>query len=149
MRPLIMTYYELDPEVAGGFGPNADIGNPRLRPLLIRHFHYEFDVWLGDPLLEAVGCYIVTESLKRNIQTLGASGVAFGQVEISKSGEFEDLNPNLELPSFVWLQVTGKPGVDDFGMSLAHRVVVSERVLDLLKSEGISHCGISPFSARQ
>ena len=45
-----MTYYHLEPEVAGGIGERTvlDRSGPRLRATSL---HYEFDGWLGDDLL--------------------------------------------------------------------------------------------------
>ena len=139
-----MKYYSLEPEVAGGFGPRSVI-NPNVRPPHVTKFNYQFDVWLGDPLLEAVGCFIVTESLKKMILAKAATGVSFGTVEISRSGQFEDLYPNRQLPEFVWLKVLGDAGRDDFGLSPAHSLVVSDRILNLLREQGMSHCSISEF----
>jgi hypothetical protein len=64
----------------------------------------------------------------------------------SASEEFEELFPDVKLPKFVWLQVTGKAGQDDFGLSSDHCLVVSQRILDLLKGAGMSHCDIHEFS---
>jgi hypothetical protein len=139
-------YYALEPEVAGGFGPHSVL-NPKVRPLDVNRFHYEFDVWLGDPLLEAVGCFIVTEPLRQMIAEMHATGMSFGDVEISKSPQFDDLYPNRPLPDFVWLKVLGKAGRDDFGLSPNHGLVVSERILNLLKGEGMSHSEITAFDA--
>ena len=139
-----MKYYVVEPEVAGGFGPHS-IMNPEVRPPSITHFHYEFDVWLGDPLLEAVGCFIITEALKNEIEAMNATGVSFSSVEVSKSGQFEDLFPNCQLPHFVWLQVTGQPGKDDFGLSSNNCLVVSERVLTILKAAKMSHADIAEY----
>ena len=143
-----MAYYALEPEVAGGFGPNTVFLDVKARPPLIAKFNYEFDVWLGDPLLEAVGCYIVMETLREKIGTVQASGVSFGPVEISKSGQFQDLYPDVALPSFLWLQVTGNAGQDDFGLSRIAsrtRLVVSGQILKILEEAGMSHCEIAPF----
>lgn len=139
-----MQYCLVEPEVAGGFGPKS-ILNPKVRPPAVTHFHYEFDVWLGDPLLETVGCFIATDALKEKIQSLGATGVSFSTVEVSKSGQFEDLSPNCTLPSFVWLQVRGRPGKDDFGLSSEHILVVSERILRLLEVSNMSHADVSEY----
>jgi len=141
-----MEYYKLYPEVAGGFGENAVLADPHARPPLVTRFHYEFYGWSGDPLLTTVVCFIVVESLKKNILALEATGVTFGDVEVSTSEEFEELYPNVKLPKFVWLRVSGKAGKDDFGLSSDHRLVVSQRILDLLKDAGMSHCDISEFS---
>jgi hypothetical protein len=65
-----MTYFVLDPEAAGGFGP-ATTGDLRARPPLLEKFNYEFDVWLGDPLLEAVSTFIVTDRFRET--SIGSS----------------------------------------------------------------------------
>lgn len=141
---ILMKYFTLEPEVAGGFGPNS-ILNTSVRPPSVTKFHYEFDVWLGDPLLEAVGCFIATEALKERIQAMNATGVSFSTVEVSKSIQFKDLYPNCQLPKFVWLQVTGRPGIDDFGLSSKHSLVVSEKIRNALKAAGMSHADISDY----
>lgn len=140
-----MRYYLLEPEVAGGFGPRSVFLDVKARPPRVSKFNYEFDVWPGDPLLEAVGCYVVTEPLEDKIAAMHPTGVSFATVEVSKSGEFEDRYPSRELPRFVWLQVTGKAGQDDFGLSRT-RLVVSERILNVLKESGVTHCDIAEFA---
>lgn len=140
-----MNYYVLDPEVAGGFGPNTIFADLSTRPPRVTRFHYEFDGWSGDPLVTTVCCFIVTESLKEKILALRATGVAFGEVEVSTSSEFEEFCPGVKLPKFVWLQVTGNAGEDDFGMSRID-LVVSQRVLELLKNAGMAHCDIAEFT---
>lgn len=144
-----MKYYELEPEAAGGFGENSILADPYARPPRVTRFHYEFDAWLGDPLLEAVACFIVEESLKGRILALNATGVSFGEVEVSTSEIFEELDPGRKLPKFVWLQVSGKPGKDDFGLSSEHCLVVSQQILDLLEDAGMKHCGIKEFATSQ
>lgn len=139
-----MKYYILEPEVAGGLGNNAEI-DTSVHPPLVKKFHYQFDGWLGDPLLETVASYIVTKSLKKRIELAQATGCEFETVEISKSGEFIDFYPDRELPEFAWLQITGIPGRDDFGLSSKHRLVVSQRMLDIFRDEGMAHCDIAEF----
>ena len=140
-----MNYYLVEPEAPGGFGPNSFFFDVKARPPRIDRFDYEFDIWPRDPIVEAVACYIVTEALRERIAALHPTGVSFGPVDISRSGEFEDRYPNYELPKFVWLQVTGNAGQDDFGLSPTHSLVVSERVLRVLKAAGMVHADISAF----
>ena len=85
-----MTYFVLEPEGASWFGP-ATTGDLRARPPQIEKFNYEFDTWLGDPLLEALSTFIVTDHLKERLIEAHASGVAFGDVEVTKAGIFLDL----------------------------------------------------------
>ena len=143
-----MTYFLLEPEVAGGFGP-ATTGNLRVRPPQLEKFNYEFDVWLGDPLLEAVRNFIVTDRLKERWIEAHATGVAFGDVEVTKSGEFLDLYGDRPLPSFSWLQITGRAGKDDFGLSPSGDLIVSERIINLLKEFGLKYCDVSEYGPKE
>jgi hypothetical protein len=130
-------FYALKAEVAGGVGPKTIFIDPRARPPLIEKFNYEFFGWSGDPILETVCSYIVTEPVRDRILAFNATGVSFGEVEVSKSGEFMDLYPSRELPPFVWLQMTGRAG-DDISY-YDHALVLSEPVLDILLDCGMSH----------
>jgi hypothetical protein len=143
-----MTYFELEPEVAGGFGPMTT-GNLRARPPQLEKFNYEFEVWLGDPLLEAVGTFIVTDRLKERLIEARASGVAFGDVEVTKAGIFLDMNGDRPLPAFSWLQVTGRAGADDIGLSSSGLLVVSERIMNLLSAFGLNHCEVSKYDPKK
>lgn len=75
----------------------------------------------------------------------GATGVQFGNVEVSESDEFRELYPHRDLPSLNWLLMSGTPGRDDFGIADDLRLVLSERVLELLRPFGLEHALIEPF----
>ena len=139
-----MTYFALEPEVAGMFGP-ATAGDLRATPPLIEKFNYEFDTWLGDPLLEALCTFIVTDRLKDRLIEARASGIAFGDVEVTKSGIFLDFYGDRPLPPFSWLQITGRAGKDDFGLSSSGYLIVSERMMNLLNAFGLKHCEVSEY----
>jgi hypothetical protein len=139
-----VNHYALVPEVAGHFGADTIFLDEVARPPLIEKLHYEFDGWLGDPIIETICCYIVTDSLRDKILALDPSGVKFGDVRVSKSREFVERNPGRSLPGFTWLQITGVAGKDDFGYTTTHGhyIVVSSRVLDLLWESGMQHCSV-------
>jgi hypothetical protein len=115
-RRIAMSYFVLEPEVAGWFGP-ATTGNLRVRPPQIEKFNYEFDTWLGDPLLEALSTFIVTDRLRERLIEAHASGVAFGDVEVTKAGIFLDLYGGGPLPAFSLAANHRSSGTDDFGLS--------------------------------
>lgn len=142
-----MKYYSLDPEVAGGFGENTVMDDPTARPPIVRNFHFQFEGWLGDDLLETVACFIATKRLVEAIRALQPSGIGFDKVEITKSEQFEELYPDRELPDFVWLKITGKPGRDDFGLSEEHRLVVSERMLSAMKMLNLNNCDFADYTS--
>lgn len=141
-----MKFYKLDPEVAGEWGPNTDFVRTPGMPVVVRKLHYQFDGWLGDELLESSSCYIVTERLAESIRSQKFSGGELKTAEISLSDQFREIYPGRQLPKFVWLDIAGKAGVDDFGMDSDGRLVVSERAFLVLKSTQISNCEVSDFS---
>lgn len=133
-----MKYYSIEPEVAGGFGDGTIIDRSSGR-MEVKALHYELDGWLGDELLESAPCFIASAQLANKIKNENLSGVGFDKVQITKSDEFNDFHPNLDLPKFVWLKVNGIPGKDDFGVSSDLNLVVSEVALQLLTQNGMSH----------
>ena len=143
-----MTYFTLEPEVAGTLGP-ATIGDLRARPPQVEKFNYEFDVWPGDPILEALSTFIVTDHLKDRLTEARASGVAFGDVELTKSGIFLDMNGDRPLPAFSRLQITGRAAKDDFGLSSSRRLIVSERIVNLLNEFGLKYCDVSEYGTKE
>jgi hypothetical protein len=143
-----MTYFILEPEAAGSFGP-ATIGDLRARPPLLEKFNYQFDTWLGDPLLEALSNFIVTDRLKERLIETHASGVEFGDVEVTKSETYLDFYGDRPLPAFSWLLITGRAGKDDFGLSSSGYLIVSERMMNLLKAFGLKHHEISEYDPKK
>jgi hypothetical protein len=139
-----MKYFYVEPEVAGGLGSNTVL-NHQVHLPIVSKLQYTFDVWLGDELLEGFPCFIVTENMQQNIQQAQFSGVTFDHVEVTASGEFEDLYGNKQLPTFMWLRVVGTPGKDDFGTVTDGRLVVSERALRMLQDVGVSHALVKEF----
>jgi hypothetical protein len=139
-----MIYFVLEPEAAGSFGP-ATIGDLRATPPLLAKFNYEFDTWLGDPLLEALGTFIVTDRLRQRLIEARTSGVAFGDVEVTKSSTYHAFYGDRPLPAFSWLKVTGRAGKDDFGLSSSGYLIVSEWIMNLLKAFGLKHHEVSEY----
>ena len=80
---------------------------------------------------------------------MGATGIRFDEVEVTTSKLFQELYPNRQLPKFVWLQIKGRPGRDDFGIGLDPGLVISERALKVLEGIGISNALVTPFEAGQ
>jgi hypothetical protein len=139
---MMMKYYRVEPEVAGGWGKHTIHDESELRrPPFVLKLHYVFDGWLGDELLESSGCYIITERLAQEINREHLTGARFDDVEISTSGEYDDLqelHPDRQLPKFLWLRPIGELKQDDFAID-GLRLIVSERALELLKRVGLSH----------
>jgi len=141
-----MKFYLLDPEVAGGWGPNTKFTRSLGKPVVILALNYEFDGWLGDDLLESTPVFIVTRRLADRLQAARLTGFVMRPVEISTSEQFRDLYGDLELPEFVWIDIVGKAGGDDFGIHADGRLVVSRKALDVIKTTQLDHCEVEDFS---
>lgn len=139
-----MRYFYIEPEVAGGLGKNTVL-DPRMHPPIVSKLHYQFDGWLGDILVESFPSWIITESGQQKIRASGLTGATFSDVEVTTSEQFMQLYPTFELPKFVWLRVEGAPGQDDFGIAQDHRLVVSERSLEVSRGLGVNHALVTDF----
>lgn len=156
-----MKLYELEPEVAGGFGQNTVVANfdnvrqKRERPI-VSHLHYEFSGWLGDEILETTPCFIVTISLADSIKNSDLKGYSFEDVETSLTEEFKELYPGKTLPEFKRIipkgvvQVDGNSFVnwsgDDFCMSQSGTLIVSEKALSILQKHKFNYCDIKELT---
>ena len=136
-------FFFLEPEVAGGIGPNSELHRDDGK-LVVTRLNYEFDGWLGDALLETTPCFIVTHDARKLIESAALTGVSFSDVEVTRSSLFTDLYGEKALPHFWWLIVEGEPEADDFGMASDLRLVASERALSILRQAGLMHAEIEP-----
>ena len=140
-----MHYFSIEPEVAGSSeGPNS-VMDRSVHPPIVSRLHYVFSGWLGDVLLESFPAFIVTEDAMNKLMEIGATGARFADVEVTTTYPFRGFHPNMKLPKFVWLQITGRAGRDDFGLARKIRLVISERALDVLKGLQLKHAEIEPF----
>jgi hypothetical protein len=142
-------FYVIEPEVVGDLG-DGSVLDYSTKPPTVLELHCEFNVWLGDDLATIHPCYIVSERLRSALSNFAGTGYRFEDVEISIVEGFDVLNPHIELPRFHWLQVHGAPGVDDAGLTPSQtRLVVSDRLLSVLRTCVIDHCIVrrKPFRA--
>lgn len=109
-----MNHFYLEPEVSGGFGDDT-VMDTSVHPPVVSRLNYEFDGWLGDVIVTSFPCYLVTEDAKAKILGNGFSGAGFDKVEVTKSELFEEMQPDLELPPFVWLKVDGRQATTTSG----------------------------------
>ncbi len=58
------TFYRIEPAVSGELGLASELDYSTPPPYAVTKLVYEFSVWLGDDLLTADLCYIVTERLR-------------------------------------------------------------------------------------
>jgi hypothetical protein len=137
-----MKYFALEPEVAGEIGPDSEVDYSVFPPNVTK-LSYRFHGWLGDDIIESFPCYLVTERLKAQLEIASLTGYRFDSAEISTSSLFHDLYSDRALPNFVWLIPTGVAGVDDFGLSATHQLIISDQALEHLTRFQLDHCDIT------
>ena len=72
----------------------------KTHPPIVRKLHYEFESWLGDAILEAFPCFIVTGELWEAIEHARLTGARIDRAETSTSLLFRKLYPGRKLPAF-------------------------------------------------
>ena len=137
-------YKYIEPEVAGGLGFETIIDNS-FHPPIIKKLHYEFSGWLGDDILETFPCFIVSEKLMNDIRNNQLTGVSFEDVKVTKSEEFMDLFLSSDLPSFYWMKINGKFGVDDFVIAEDYRLLVSEKAMSIISFFNIKNASFEDY----
>jgi hypothetical protein len=138
-------YFELVPEVAGGWGQETVVDRS-VHPPRILKLEYRFEDWLGDDLLATSPCYVVTERLASALEIAGLTGFSLADVVITTSELFDRIHRDLKLPrtlpQFRWLKVHGAAGRDDFGLLDGYRLVVSDHALEVLNGYNLHHAEI-------
>lgn len=137
-------YYYLSPEVAGGIGESS-ILDTTVFPPVVSQLEYTFDGWLGDDILEAFPCFIITYRLQVALEKANITGCQFDNVKVTKSDFFMQAYPGKSLPAFAWLKITGKATEADLGVTSDVRLVVSERALNLLQQFTIENCDVAQY----
>ncbi len=135
-----MKFYRFDPHCSGWYGENTVyVGEKTAHPCIVSHLHHEFSHWPKDDFLSCLFHFIGTERLRQGLEAMEppVTGIEFDEVEISgDEDEFEHTwregRPDSDLGKWYWFKITGKAGKDDFGLVPAAKLVVSERVLEVL-----------------
>lgn len=137
-----MEHWYIEPEVAGQLGVETEM-DTSVHPPIVRRLHYQFDGWLGNELLEAFPCFIVTETLAKALAESPLTGWNVDDVLVTTSEVFDELHPRMTLPAFRRLVVTGDVDAD-FSIAGDHRLRVSDRALRLLRRFRIDHAVVEP-----
>lgn len=96
-----MDYYLLNPEVAGELGDGSELLYEDGKIKEVIFLEYNFMGWQGDELLTTHPCFIVTESLHKDIILNGLTGVIFKNIATTFSDEFFDICGDIKVPKFV------------------------------------------------
>ena len=133
-------YFQLEPEVSGEFGEKTVL-NKSTHPPKIENLEFVFKGWLGDCLIECFPVFLITEKVAQTLTENKITGFSLKRSEVRKDYPFDELHPNLTLPKFVWIDISGIAKKSDFGIE-NNLLIVSRKALEILKSEGLNHCDI-------
>ena len=140
-------FYKLNPQYCGVFGRKTLYGGALEDiPPVIYRLHGEFNIYPDDELVEVSRQFIGTVELAESIKALQprTTGLYVDEVTVTTTPDFRRNYPGKELPELKWFKITGKAGIDDFGMSKDYQLVVSDRVMKEMKPK-IGNCRIALY----
>jgi hypothetical protein len=140
-------FYKLNPQFCGVFGRKTlYAGELTDIPPVIYRMHGEFNVYPDDELIEVSGQFLGIVTLGEMLKAMQprATGLYVDEVTATTTFDFRRNYPGKELPNLKWFKITGKAGIDDFGLSKDHQLVVSDRVFKELRPK-ISNCKITAY----
>jgi hypothetical protein len=142
------SFYFLGPEVPGALGERTElIQRPGTYPI-VKRLHFEFsDGTFGDDLITTHPVFMATTRLADDLRRSGLSGFTLStEIVVSVDEQVWLFQPDWKAPPLEWLQVTGVPGSDDFGLTGDARLVASGDALSVLLGHQIDHCEVTPVS---
>ena len=132
-----MSFFSVEPEASGSPAPGS-------APAQVRCV---FDAWLGDDVVLAYPVILVTTPVKRALLTFQKpTGFTVARAHIDSSAFFRKHNPGRRLPPFWAVQVQGRPGRDDMGLTPSGTLVVARRVLDVLLDFRIGRAVLAQYA---
>lgn len=136
-------YWRVEPEVAGELGKQTVLHRSIHAPS-VTTLHYVLHGWLGDDIIEAFPCFVISTRMADEIARLGLTGFVLRDVKVTTARQFEELHPGLQLPRFTWLDVTAShPELTDFRLDPGARLEVTDRALGALRRFRLANAEIS------
>lgn len=123
--------YLVEPEVAGGLGANSVV-DTTTTPITVTTLHYAVDGWLGSELLESWPVWVATDHFVDTVSAAGLTGYTTAPAQVDLTPQGQDALAGRQLPHFMWFQVGGVRGDDDFSMCDAG-LLVSARALEVIR----------------
>ena len=137
-----MVLRRLAPEVAGGLGPEAVLDRT-FRPPVVRVLHYEVEGWLGDDLVTTISSYLVSPAAAAALEQEQLTGFRLADTTVTIAPDTADVDPRIL--TFRWLQVSGRPGVQDVAVDDLGRLVLNDRALAVLQRFRLDDAEISDW----
>jgi hypothetical protein len=131
------SFFNFEPEIAGrpqsGVKPDA--------------FEYIFDTWLGDDVVRPFPALLVTGPVRHKLLRLPQpEGFEVVRARAKASAFYRKHNPGRRLEAFWEVQIRGRAGCDDLGLTEAGVAVVSRRILDLFLEFNIARAVITQYA---
>ena len=140
-----MKYFYVGPMDPGEFGDDIVMTHDTRPPTVVK-LDVSFEGYFGDALLEPFPCFIGTDVLVHAILDRRLTGTEIAAVKTSIADQYDSSYCKPEdIPHFHWLKIVGIAGLDDFGLAPKHKLVVSERALNVLNSLGIENAEVEPY----
>jgi hypothetical protein len=106
---------------------------------------FAYDYWNPDPIFQDIGYFFVTRSTAAALAGADLTGYSLEDVPTVKSKDYDDSLSPREPEPVSWLKIHGEAGKDDFGIQLRAHLIVSERVLELLRRQGLQRAEVLEY----
>jgi hypothetical protein len=136
-----MNYFIIEPDVAASLGEETVL-DAAMHPPRVEHLHIVMEGWFGDGLLEVFPCFLFREDLSKAIKKADLVGVEFTPLTMTVSEEFRHQSPRVDIPVFIWGKIVGAQEQSDFFLTDGHKLVVSDRALEILESFNIANAKV-------
>ncbi|MFZ5970714.1 MAG: hypothetical protein ACOYXA_03905 [Bacteroidota bacterium] len=135
-----MKYYYLHVWAGSELDKETEVIDRSVHPFIVDNVGLEIDYWPADDLFATFPIFLVTEKLRAKLIYEKFEDLEFRKIlRMSKGLNFQDNYPDAEIPKYWWLIVNGKAGVDDFGLWNRMYLVVSEKALEFLRDNQVTH----------
>ena len=133
--------YQLDRKVAGELGERTKL-DTGVHPPIVHRLEYVLDYPGADDLIQSFPVYLARAHLAEALIAAGVQGITWREAMISQGDSYDEYSPAGEPDDYRWL-VPGRPG-DDCWLQDGE-LVVSDRVMEVLRASNLSECDIQPL----
>jgi hypothetical protein len=134
-------FYFVHLPVFGQMGPKTEF-YPDAASQVVVKFHCLLDSMPRSDFWKISPCFIASEELAKKLEQNGYSGFEIRTALFKPGDAFHHFHgKNAQLPKLKWCHITGQAYQDDLGLAEGRKLIVSERVKQLLESgqhEGVS-----------
>lgn len=131
--------FVIDPQVAGELGEGTEMDSS-VHPPVVSHLEYVLDYPGTDDLIQSFPVYLASVELRASLEAAGVRGIEWRDAVVSRGDFYEDYPPADPI-NYRWL-IPGVPGDDCWIENL--ELVVSDRMMDVLRLARINDCEITP-----